>query len=96
MSTSSESRAPRSTALSVNVNKVALLRNTRHLGIPIRSRPAAAGAVDPASLPPLAEVERRHILRVYEATGGNKTHTAKILGISPQTLHRKLGAYGVD
>jgi pyridoxine 5-phosphate synthase len=40
MSTSSESRAPRSTALSVNVNKVALLRNTRHLGIPSVTRAA--------------------------------------------------------
>lgn len=32
--------APASTALSVNVNKVALLRNTRHLGIPSVTRAA--------------------------------------------------------
>ena len=44
---------------------------------------------------PLAEIERRHILRVYDATGRNKTQTAKILGVSPQTLHRKLAAYRV-
>jgi two-component system response regulator AtoC len=66
----------------------------RHLNIPIRKR-AAESASDPATMLPLAEVERRHILRVYEATGKNKTQTAKVLGISPQTLHRKLGAYRV-
>ncbi|MCC6552452.1 MAG: sigma-54-dependent Fis family transcriptional regulator [Polyangiaceae bacterium] len=68
----------------------------RHLHIPIRRRPSGDGSADPATMLPLAEVERRHILRVYEATGKNKTQTAKVLGISPQTLHRKLGAYGVQ
>ena len=34
------SETPRRTALSVNVNKVALLRNTRHLGIPSVTRAA--------------------------------------------------------
>jgi two-component system response regulator AtoC len=69
----------------------------RHLNIPIRKRPAGDGAsVDAAAMLPLAEVERRHILRVYQATGDNKTQTAKILGISAQTLHRKLAAYRVE
>jgi two-component system response regulator AtoC len=67
----------------------------RHLNIPLRRRASGDPQTDPASLLPLAEVERRHILRVYEATGKNKTHTAKVLGISPQTLHRKLAAYRV-
>ena len=39
-STSSGLRRPPRTALSVNVNKVALLRNTRHLGIPSVKRAA--------------------------------------------------------
>ncbi|MCC7539443.1 MAG: sigma-54-dependent Fis family transcriptional regulator [Deltaproteobacteria bacterium] len=68
----------------------------RHLGIPIKRRPVDAGAVDPHGLPPLAEVERQHILRVYEATQKNKTHAAGVLGISVQTLHRKLRAYRVS
>ncbi len=67
-----------------------------HLNIPIRRRPGGDGKSDPSAMPTLAEVERRHILRVYEATGKNKTQTAKILGISPQTLHRKLAAYRVQ
>jgi two-component system, NtrC family, response regulator len=38
----------------------------------------------------LAEVEKRHIQLVLEATNGNKTQAAKILGIGPTTLWRKL------
>lgn len=47
------------------------------------------GSVDDAMLP-LAEVERRHILRVLARTGGNRTHAARILGIHRATLHRLL------
>ncbi len=39
---------------------------------------------------PLEEVERRYIVRVLEATGGNKLKAAQILGIDRSTLHRKL------
>ncbi len=46
-------------------------------------------------LEPLGEVERRHIVSVYEATGNNKSQAARVLGIGLQTLHRKLKAYGV-
>jgi DNA-binding NtrC family response regulator len=49
---------------------------------------------DPAELVPLEEVERRYILRVMEATGGNKTHAAQILGLTRKTLYRKLEEYG--
>ena len=44
---------------------------------------------------PLADVERRHIISVYEAMGNNKSQTARTLGIGLQTLHRKLKAYNV-
>ncbi|MDF7806264.1 sigma 54-interacting transcriptional regulator [Pontiellaceae bacterium B12219] len=40
----------------------------------------------------LAEVESEHIQRVLEWAGGNKSRTAKILGISTATLWRKLKA----
>lgn len=44
---------------------------------------------DPAQLS-LEEVERRHIQRVLEAAGGNKTQAAKILGIDYKTLLARL------
>ena len=42
----------------------------------------------------LAEVEKRHIMRVLSSTGGNKTRAAKILGIDTKTLYNKLKSYG--
>lgn len=38
----------------------------------------------------LEEVERRHIDRVLESTGNNRTHAARILGIGLRTLQRKI------
>jgi DNA-binding NtrC family response regulator len=45
---------------------------------------------------PLEEVERRYILRVLQAAGGNKSLASQRLGVSRRTLYRKLGEYGVD
>src|SRR5262249_27555364 len=44
---------------------------------------------NPSELVTLDEVERRYILRVLEATGGNKTKAAAILGLDRRTLYRK-------
>ncbi|HLK10185.1 MAG TPA: sigma-54 dependent transcriptional regulator [Candidatus Binatia bacterium] len=41
----------------------------------------------------LAEVERRHILRVLDAVNGNRTRAATLLGLHRRTLSRKLHAY---
>jgi len=49
---------------------------------------------DPSELPPLEEVERRYILRVLEATAGNRTLAAQVLGLDRKTLYRKLQRYG--
>ncbi len=48
---------------------------------------------DPRELVSLEEVERRYILRVLEAVGGNKAQAARILGLGRKTLYRKLEAY---
>ncbi len=53
--------------------------------------PRGDGAYD-AGLP-LAEVERRHILRVLAAHDGNKVRTARALGINVKTLYNKLRAW---
>ena len=39
-------------------------------------------------LPSLDELERRYLQHVLEATGGNRTRTAEILGIDRRTLYR--------
>jgi DNA-binding protein Fis len=44
----------------------------------------------------LAEVEKRHLLRVLSSTGGNKTRAARILGIDTKTLYNKLKAYNAE
>jgi len=48
---------------------------------------------DPRELVSLEEVERRYILRVLEAVGGNKTLAADTLGLDRKTLYRKLERY---
>ena len=67
--------------------------------------PAAAPAaqpVTPDSAPAtldtqtrrLEDLERQHILRVLEETGGNRERASAVLGISARTLYRKLREYG--
>lgn len=43
----------------------------------------------------LEEVERRHILEVFESCGRNQVETAEKLGIGRNTLWRKLKEYGI-
>jgi two-component system response regulator HydG len=45
---------------------------------------------NPSDLLPMEEVERRYIVRVLEAVGGNKTLAAQVLGFDRRTLYRKL------
>jgi DNA-binding NtrC family response regulator len=47
------------------------------------------------SILPLAEVERRAILRTIEHTKGDRTFAAELLGIGRTTLYRKLKEYGL-
>jgi two-component system response regulator HydG len=48
----------------------------------------------PAGLP-LDEVEKATILKTLESANGNKSETARRLGITRKTLHKKLKKYGV-
>ncbi|HHO51923.1 MAG TPA: sigma-54-dependent Fis family transcriptional regulator [Deltaproteobacteria bacterium] len=43
----------------------------------------------------LAEIERRHVLRVLQQVGGNKAEAARILGIGRKTLYRKIEGWGL-
>jgi len=64
----------------------------------VPSRPGHGGmAASTSTYPedlPLAEFQRRHILRVLEAVGGNKSEAARRLQVSRKTLERKLKAWG--
>ncbi len=44
----------------------------------------------------LAEVEKRHIARVLEHTGGNLGQACDILGVSRPTLRKKMRDYGLE
>jgi DNA-binding NtrC family response regulator len=61
--------------------------------------PASPGVAAPVAaneeLASLAEIEKRHIFAALEKTGQNRTHAAKLLGISVRTLRNKLSEYGV-
>jgi len=50
----------------------------------------------PADGRTLGALERNHILKVLEETGGNIARTAKILGIHRMTLYNKLKKYSID
>ena len=54
-----------------------------------RPKPVAANR-------PLGDIEKEAILATLEATGGNKSETARRLKINRKTLHNKLKEYGVD
>jgi DNA-binding NtrC family response regulator len=72
---------------------------------------AAGPAIEPADLelachattpipvngafPTLAELERQHIHAALVEAAGNKTRAAQLLGISRQTLHKKLADFGL-
>ncbi len=43
----------------------------------------------------LAEIEKRHILRIYRYTNENKARTSQLLDVSLNTLRRKLKLYGI-
>jgi two-component system, NtrC family, response regulator HydG len=55
---------------------------------------APAGPV--AANRPLEEIEKEAILATLDASGGNKSETARRLGINRKTLHNKLKEYGID
>ncbi len=55
--------------------------------------PTMSSAVN--ALLSLEEIERRHVLRVLEATGGSREEASRILGISRRTLTRMVQRWGL-
>jgi DNA-binding NtrC family response regulator len=50
----------------------------------------------PEDLLTLEEVDRRHVIRVLAAVGGNKARAARILAVNRRTIYRLAGRLGVD
>jgi two-component system response regulator AtoC len=61
-----------------------------------RSSHVVVASNDPSELVSLEEVERRYILKVLDAVGGNKTMAGKILGLDRKTLYRKMERWGIE
>jgi DNA-binding NtrC family response regulator len=59
------------------------------------SQPRVADAAF-ANLTTLDDLERRYLLHVLDATGGNRTRAAEILGIDRRTLYRMAERFGID
>ena len=66
---------------------------SRHLGL-VPSHPPDSAAAEP--LLTARAVERAHILRALTSTAGNKMAAAKILGLSRQSLHRRMLRHGIS
>lgn len=47
-------------------------------------------------LPSIEEMQRRYLLHVLDATGGNRKQAAEILGINRKTLYRMAARFGID
>jgi two-component system, NtrC family, response regulator AtoC len=47
-------------------------------------------------LPTLDELERRYLLHVLDAVGGNRTRAAEALGVDRRTLYRMADRFGVS
>jgi two-component system response regulator HydG len=60
------------------------------------SRHVIVAGDDPTELVPLEEVEKRYILSVLRAAGGNRALAARILGVDRKTLYRRIAEYGVE
>jgi len=47
-------------------------------------------------LPNLDELERRYLLHVLKAVGGNRSRAAEALGIDRRTLYRMAERFGIE
>jgi two-component system response regulator AtoC len=68
----------------------------KHLPVRFKHQGVSIRPSEPAQLATLSQVKERYILEVLQATRGNKTRAAEILGISRAALWRHLKQLKVD
>jgi DNA-binding NtrC family response regulator len=66
--------------------------------LPAAVRGAAPGKRETmfSDLPTLDELERRYLVHVIEAVGGNRTRAAEVMGIDRRTLYRMAERFGIE
>ncbi len=77
----------------------AMILSDEEIGIddlPPKVRPTRGSIADGGEAATLEEVERKHILEVLKTSNGDKSATARTLGIDLSTLYRKLKRYELD
>ena len=62
-------------------------------GLEAMPEPASSGALEPGLT--LRDAEKELLTRTLEATGGNRTRAAAMLGISLRTIRNKIREYGL-
>jgi DNA-binding NtrC family response regulator len=62
----------------------------------LKQRPAVLNEALFEGLPPLDELERRYLIHVLDATKGNRSRAAEVLGIDRRTLYRMAERFGID
>jgi DNA-binding NtrC family response regulator len=66
-----------------------------HLPVALRGMPPQPSTRGTEGMQTLEQLERSHIERAIQETGGHRGNAAKILGISERNLYRKLREYGL-
>jgi two-component system response regulator AtoC len=65
------------------------------LGLPTAAKTAPSATAD-SKMVSLEEIEKDHIQKVIEASGGNLSRAAEVLGITRSTLYSKIRRYSLD
>lgn len=77
------------------IERVVILADDDVLDIDLLPLEFKQGSINHSALD-LATIERQHIQKVLTHTQGNKTETARLLGIGLTTLYRKLDEYKIN
>jgi len=65
------------------------------MDLPLEVRIGHPAGGEPGSVRTLKEMEREMVVRALEATGGNRTKAAKLLGITYPTIKKKIDEFGL-